>query len=305
MITPTTANGVRIGFNISVILFHPLTRLPVGTIVGIVVMVLLPFLNRVGYFVTYCCVRGFFPAHDLWGMARKKFGWLLVVGLAVGAAVAAPSVPGADIRLPNLLEQAGVPGTVQRTDADGLRGSETLQKLDMLPVKGRAPKTGYDRAQFGPAWKDIDRNGCDTRNDILRRDLKNVESKPGNGGCVILSGTLNDPYTGVEIGFRRGKYTSSLVQIDHVVALSNAWQTGAQQLSQPQREALANDPDNLLAVDGAANMAKSDGDAATWLPPNKGFRCAYVSRQVQVKSKYGLWVTPAEKQAIIRVLKTC
>lgn len=238
-------------------------------------------------------------------MARKKFGWLLVVGLAVGAAVAAPSVPGVDIGLPNLLEQVGVLGAVQRTDADGLRGSETLQKLDMLQVKGRAPKTGYDRAQFGPAWKDTDRNGCDTRNDILRRDLKNVESKPGTNNCVILSGTLNDPYTGVEIGFRRGKYTSSLVQIDHVVALSNAWQTGAQQLSQPQREALANDPDNLLAVDGAANMAKSDGDAATWLPPNKGFRCAYVSRQVQVKSKYGLWVTPAEKQAIIRVLKTC
>lgn len=238
-------------------------------------------------------------------MARKKFGWLLVVGLAVGAAVVAPSIPGADIGLPNLLEQVGVLGAVQRTDADGLRGSETLQKLDMLPVKGRAPKTGYDRAQFGPAWKDTDRNGCDTRNDILRRDLKNVESKPGTNNCVILSGTLNDPYTGAEIGFRRGKYTSSLVQIDHVVALSNAWQTGAQQLSQPQREALANDPDNLLAVDGAANMAKSDGDAATWLPPNKGFRCAYVSRQVQVKSKYGLWVTPAEKQAIIRVLKTC
>lgn len=239
-------------------------------------------------------------------MARKKFGWLLTVGLAVGAlTVLVPNLPETGIKSSNLLGQVDAPGTVQRTDVDGLRGSETLQKLDMLPVKGRAPKTGYDRAQFGPAWKDTDRNGCDTRNDILRRDLKNVESKPGTNNCVILSGTLNDPYTGAEISFRRGKHTSSLVQIDHVVALSNAWQTGAQQLSQPQREALANDPDNLLAVEGAANMAKSDGDAATWLPPNKGFRCAYVSRQVQVKSKYGLWVTSAEKQAIIRVLKTC
>lgn len=83
---------------------------------------------------------GVFPAHDVWGMARKKFGWLLVVGVAVGLAVAAPSVPGADIGLPNLLEQAGVLGAVQRTDADGLRGSETLQKLDMLQVKGRADR---------------------------------------------------------------------------------------------------------------------------------------------------------------------
>lgn len=209
-------------------------------------------------------VCGGFSRTRLLGMARKKFGWLLVVGLAVGAAtVLRPGLPGTGVEPSNLLGQVDVPGTVQRTDVDGLRGSETLQKLDKLQVKGRAPKTGYDRAQFGPAWKDIDRNGCDTRNDILRRDLKNVESKPGTNNCVILSGTLNDPYTGVEIGFRRGKYTSSLVQIDHVVALSNAWQTGAQQLSQPQREALANDPDNLLAVDGAANMAKSDGDAAT------------------------------------------
>lgn len=232
---------------------------------------------------------------------------MLVVGLAAGAAtVLIPNLSGGGDGLPNLLEQVGVPGTVQRTDTDGLRGSETLQKLDGLPVKGRAPKTGYDRpVVFGPAWKDIDRNGCDTRNDILGRDLTNKTYKANTNNCVVLSGTLNDPYTGAVIGFRRGKYTSSLIQVDHVVALSNAWQTGAQQLSQPQREALANDPDNLLAVDGATNMAKSDGDAATWLPPNKSFRCAYVSRQVQVKSKYGLWVTPAEKQAIMRVLKTC
>lgn len=239
-------------------------------------------------------------------MVRKRIGRLLVLGLAVGVAtVLVPNLPRAGIEPSNLPGQSDPPVTVRHTDADGLRGSETLRELDALPVKGRAPKTGYERDQFGPAWKDTDRNGCDTRNDILRRDLKNMQAKPGTNSCVILSGTLNDPYTGTVIGFRRGKHTSSLVQIDHVVALSNAWQTGAQQLSQPQREALANDPDNLLAVDGTANMAKSDGDAATWLPPNRGFWCAYVSRQVRVKSKYRLWVTPAEKQAIARVLKSC
>jgi hypothetical protein len=174
-----------------------------------------------------------------------------------------------------------------------------------LPVKGRAPKTGYDRERFGQAWSDVDRNGCDTRNDILRRDLDDVSLKQGTSGCVVLSGTLKDPYTGTTIEFLRGVDTSAEVQIDHVVALSDAWQKGAQQLAPARREKLANDPLNLLAVDGPTNGAKGDGDAATWLPPRKGFRCAYVARQVAVKARYDLWVTSAEKDAITRILQRC
>ena len=164
--------------------------------------------------------------------------------------------------------------------------------------------TGYDRSQFGPAWKDVDRNGCDTRNDILRRDLKGVSFKPGTRGCVVASGTLDDPYTGKQIAFVRGPQ-SSKVQIDHVVALGNVWVSGGQKLSPDQKAAIANDPLNLLAVDGPANMQKSDKDASGWLPKNKGFRCSYVARQIAVKGKYGLSVTPAEKQAMARVLGSC
>jgi hypothetical protein len=182
--------------------------------------------------------------------------------------------------------------------------------LAKLPVKGRAPKTGYDRALFGPAWTDdvtVDggHNGCDTRNDILRRDLVDLLIKPGSNGCTVLSGVLHDPYTRKTIDFTRGQATSGAVQIDHVVALSDAWQKGAQGRSKQQRENLANDPLNLQAVDGPTNERKGDGDAATWLPPNKSYRCTYVSRQVQVKARYGLWVTAAEKAAIERVLATC
>ena len=181
--------------------------------------------------------------------------------------------------------------------------AQTLAVLDTLPVKGRAPKTGYDREdKFGTAWVDIDRNGCDTRNDVLARDLTATTKADA---CRVLTGTLADPYTGVSIGFVRGETTSSLVQIDHVVALSNAWQTGAQQLSTERRYEFANDPLNLLAVDGPSNSSKGDGDAATWLPPNATFRCDYVSRQVAVKAAYGLWVTPAEHDAIARVLAGC
>ena len=171
-----------------------------------------------------------------------------------------------------------------------------------IAVKGRAPKTGYTRAQFGPAWEDVNGNGCDTRNDILKRDLS---APVFEGSCKILSGTLLDPYSGEVINFLRGVSTSSLVQIDHVVALSNAWQTGAFKLTAEKRAALANDPLNLLAVKGKLNSQKSDGDAATWLPPKKNYRCAYIARQVAVKAKYGLWLTPPEKAAIVKIIETC
>ena len=178
-----------------------------------------------------------------------------------------------------------------------------LGQLDTLEVKGRAPLTGYERERFGAAWLDADRNGCDTRNDILGRDLTHRSYDPRTHGCVVLSGDLTDSYTKDRIRFVKGDGT--LVDIDHVVALGNAWVTGAFRWEIRKRAALANDPMNLLAVDASANRQKGDGDAATWLPGNKAFRCAYVARQIGVKAKYGLWVTAPEKDAMSRVLATC
>jgi hypothetical protein len=174
-------------------------------------------------------------------------------------------------------------------------------------TKGRAAKTGYTRAQFGADLSnaDYDRNGCSTRNEILKRDLTNQVYKEKTKQCVVLSGTLIDPFSGESINFVQGAKTSSEVQIDHTVALSNAWQTGAFKLTSDQRKALANDPLNLLAVKGRLNSQKGDGDAATWLPPLKSYRCDYVSRQIAVKIKYKLWFTAPEKEAMIRILKTC
>jgi hypothetical protein len=180
---------------------------------------------------------------------------------------------------------------------------EAIVALEQLPVKGRAAKTGYSREQFGPTWKDVDGNGCDTRNDILVRDLE--PEVLGPDGCEVESGTLQDPYTGRTLAFQRGRDTSRLVQIDHVVALGDAWQKGAQGLDEGLRTALANDPTNLVAVDGPTNGQKSDSDAATWLPPNGGYRCVYVARQITVKKRYELWVTEAEKRAMADVLSTC
>ncbi|MCX6463208.1 MAG: HNH endonuclease family protein, partial [Pseudonocardiales bacterium] len=147
---------------------------------------------------------------------------------------------------------------------------DAASALAALPVKGRAPRTGYDRDAFGQRWADVDRDGCDQRNQVLARDLSAVEFRPGTRDCVVLSGALLDPYTGDGVPFLRGEATSADVQIDHVVSLSNAWQTGAQSLDLDTRELFANDPLNLLAVDGPTNGAKGDGDAATWLPPARG-----------------------------------
>ena len=177
--------------------------------------------------------------------------------------------------------------------------------LETLAVKGRAPKTGYTRAQFGPAWADVDRNGCDTRNDVLKRDLTSITYRAKTRNCVVETGTLVDRYSGETINFVKGNISSMEVQIDHVVALSNAWQTGAFKLTADQRKALSNDPLNLFAVKGRLNSQKGDGDAATWLPPLKSFRCSYVAQQIAVKAKYSLWVTAPEKAAMVSILAKC
>lgn len=171
-----------------------------------------------------------------------------------------------------------------------------------LRVAPAGPITGYSRAQFGPAWADVDHNGCDTRDDILARDLSLVQR---HGACEVVTGRLLDPYTGRIIAFRRGIRTSGAVQIDHVVALGNAWQTGAASWSAAKRERFANDPRNLLAVDGPSNEAKGDRSAAVWLPANPEGRCIYVLTQIRVKRAYGLWTTPAEYAALAHWQRSC
>lgn len=180
--------------------------------------------------------------------------------------------------------------------------SEAFIALEELRVAAAGTMSDYDRqAQFGE-WIDSDGDCEDTRNEVLNRDLTNVTS---NDGCTVATGTLADPYTGATINFTRGVATSNDVQIDHVVALGNAWVTGARNLSQTDRVAFANDPLNLLAVDGPTNGAKSDRDASQWLPPAVGFRCEFVAIQIAVKTQYNLWVTAPEKDAMASVLSDC
>ena len=190
------------------------------------------------------------------------------------------------------------------TAADG--AGDTLSAmviLSKLEVRGRAPKTGYSRDQFYGAWPIID--GCSLRQRIIKREMGNSATLSSENDCDVISGEYDEPYTGSHMVFYQKSDFTTGVQIDHVVALSDAWQKGAQNLTKEQRYNLATDPLNLLAVDAATNMKKSDGDAATWLPPNKKFRCGYIARQISVKYKYGLWVSESEHDAMRKVLEAC
>ena len=202
-------------------------------------------------------------------------------------------------RVENTGAEEGLDYSAEYVD-DGGTGRLATEVLEELEVKGRAPKTGYSREQFYDGWPNVD--GCSLRQKIIKREFG--ESAVLDG-CNVISGEYDEPYTGEHLKFSSREEISKGVQIDHVVALSDAWQKGAQQKSAEERYAMATDPLNLLAVDASANSKKSDGDAATWLPSNKKFRCQYVARQVSVKYKYKLWVTEAEKQAIIRILENC
>ncbi|WP_411734730.1 HNH endonuclease family protein [Paeniglutamicibacter sp.] len=183
-----------------------------------------------------------------------------------------------------------------------LDGPLAVSVLNALPVKGKAPATGYDRNKnFGNGWKDSNGNKCDERQDTLKRDLSAVKYKDAKR-CQLVSGTLADAYTGTRI---KWKVNSGSVDIDHVVALKNVWISRGQQLSQSQRQSIANDPLNLMASQASANRSKGDANAAEWLPTNKSFRCQYVATQISVKKKYALSVTAAEKNAMKRVLTTC
>ena len=201
---------------------------------------------------------------------------------------------------PASYEKDFVPVANNGVTDDTISGILATSVLEKLEVKGRAPKTGYARTKFYNNWPTVD--GCSLRQRIIKREFGETAVLDG---CNVIAGEFEEPYTGEYKKFNTKEEIAKGIQIDHVVALSDAWQKGAQQLLAEERYALATDPLNLLAVDGPANEQKSDGDAATWLPSNKKFRCQYVARQVSVKYKYRLWVTEAEKTAIIDILARC
>lgn len=212
---------------------------------------------------------------------------------------AVASLIGIVIAHPSSYETEAIPSANQTSDSDAPLATAVLAQLE---IKGRAPKTGYSREEFYSGWPNIE--GCSLRQRIIKRELGD-SAVLADDQCSVMSGEYDEPYTGSHLVFYQKSDLSSGVQIDHVVALSDAWQKGAQYMPAETRYEIATDPLNLLAVDSKANQTKSDGDAATWLPSNKAFRCQYIARQISVKYKYHLWVTQAEHDAMARVLEVC
>lgn len=202
-----------------------------------------------------------------------------------------------------LPDVAAVPdlGPAQRRDQ--VDAVQARQLLDRVPVKGRAPKTGYERDRFGSGWATV--RGCDMRNRILARDLVDVTYRPGTRNCVVATGTLHDLYTGATVPFTKGERTSTLVQIDHRYPLALAWQQGAQAWTEDRREQFANDPTNLQAVEGEINQEKGASGPGSWLPPNKGYRCQYVTAFVEVAHRWQLSMNPGDHRMAQTVLDRC
>jgi hypothetical protein len=182
--------------------------------------------------------------------------------------------------------------------------------LAALPVAGKTSLAGYERGcgegedcVFGPAWADVDHNGCDQRNDVLHRDLREVQVRQGTHDCVVIAGVLDDPYTGVSVPFT--KADAAEVPIDHVVPLAAAWVQGAADWTAEQRQVFANDLTNLMATTRVENSAKGDSTADEWVPPDPSYGCSYATVVITVKARYALAVSPAEATSLQSLLATC
>jgi hypothetical protein len=194
--------------------------------------------------------------------------------------------------------------------AGTLRPAEASAALATLRVAAKTSLDGYERGcgsgegcVFGPAWADIDHNGCDQRDDVLHRDLTQVEVREGTHGCVVIAGMLDDPYSGATVRFE--KASAAEVPIDHVVPLAAAWVQGARAWTTTQRETLANDPANLMATTREQNSAKGDSTAEVWVPADPEYGCSYATVVVTVKQRFSLTVTADEAAALKSLLATC
>ncbi|WP_310786699.1 HNH endonuclease family protein [Mycobacterium sp. Z3061] len=188
-------------------------------------------------------------------------------------------------------------------------GADVLEGIAVVPM--RLHRYDYLRSAFGDAWTDDNdapggHNGCDTRDDILNRDLVDV-THVYTKRCpeAVATGILHDPYTNSVIAFQRGAKVGEAVQIDHLVPLSYAWDMGANGWPAAQRVRFANDPANLLAVQGQANQDKGDSPPALWMPPNAAFACQYAIQFIAVLRGYALPVDQASGDVLRRAAATC
>jgi Protein of unknown function (DUF1524) len=232
-------------------------------------------------------------------MSRNRLLWLaLTVALAVVVAI---QVTVTSNDRSDFVAEADIPTVAP--------GSDVLAGIQEVPLRIRS--YDYRRDAFGETWTDDNpapggHNGCDTRNDILDRDLVD-KTYVSIKRCpkAVATGTLHDPYTSATVAFVRGAQVGAAVQIDHIVPLALAWDLGARNWTDDMRVRFANDPANLLAVDGPANQDKGDHEPAVWMPPNHAFWCQYAMQFVAVLRGYGLPVDAPSVTVLRDAAATC
>lgn len=230
-------------------------------------------------------------------MRRGSLAWL--AAFAVVAVLVAVQVVAA--ARSDLSKHSGAPTVVS--------GSDVLAGVAVVATRVR--DADYRRGAFGDAWEDDNdapggRNGCDTRNDILNRDLEDkIYVATRRCPQAVAGGTLRDPYTNATIAFVRGNRVGASVQIDHLVPLAFAWDMGARDWTEPMRIRFANDPANLLAVAGGANQDKGDQPPGDWMPPNAAFWCQYAVAFIAVVRGYGLPVDEASAHRLRDASSDC
>ncbi|AGB22621.1 protein of unknown function (DUF1994) [Mycobacterium sp. JS623] len=232
-------------------------------------------------------------------MSRNRLLWL-VLSVVLAVVVAIQVTATSDDRT-QFVAQADIP-----TVAPGV---DVLADIPEIPVRIRS--YDYHRDAFGDTWTDDNpapggHNGCDTRNDILDRDLVD-KTYVSIKRCpkAVATGTLHDPYTNATVPFTRGAQVGAAVQIDHIVPLALAWDLGARNWPDDMRVRFANDPANLLAVEGQANQDKGDKEPAVWMPANTAFRCQYAMQFIAVLRGYGLPVDAPSATALRDAAATC
>jgi Protein of unknown function (DUF1524) len=218
---------------------------------------------------------------------RRTVSAVAVVALTLGCSVDRPIAAGTPSEHPSTNER-GDPGV-----------ADAREELADLRVSAPGGDAGYARDRFGQRWADTDHNGCDTRNDILGRDLDDVTKR---GRCVVVGGRLDDPYTGRNMTFIKAE--AAQVQIDHIYPLALSWRMGAADWSEDRRTDFANDRDNLLAVWGRPNGQKGDSGPAEWRP-RRAYQCTYAIKFVDVAAEYDLSITGADHDALEVMLDRC
>ncbi len=219
----------------------------------------------------------------------------VITGVAVATAVGLGGY-GVGVSLSDSLRDTPENYTVTEQDLGVLE--EKVSSLKVRRNEKSIPE--YSRDSLPTDWKDLDGNGCNTREDILKKYTSEYTGR--FDGCKIKSGKFYDYYNGKFLRYDKSVDTGGGIQIDHIVAIGNAWISGGYKWGKDEWISYINDEEVLIPTSSKTNREKSDKDITEWKPANNSYLCTYAEKQVEIKDKYKLTVTEKEKAELKSIL---